>query len=406
MRRVSTSILLVGVFVFAGTGVGAGAPLVPPRAGEQQSFVVDEVLIKLRAGIDPLPVARSVGAQPVDRVDALDVIVLKVPAGTVENTVLALTNNPLVEYAEPNFIARIQVNPNDPFEDSICYTIPSEGCVKQWAWKKVQAYEAWTLETGGSVKIAIVDTGVAKSHEDLPKVFAQRNFVNSSQNADDDNGHGTHVAGTIGALTNNGRGVSGANWRVRLLAAKVLDGSGSGTYAAVANGIIWAADNGAKVINLSLGGTSPSSTLQNAVNYAWNKGAVLACAAGNSGTDDKLYPAAYDKCIAVAASNQNNARAGFSNYGAGWVDVAAPGVKILSTIPLATGWGTYAYDAWSGTSMATPHVAGLAGLIWASGRCGGAKCVRKRIEDRADAISGTGTFWKWGRINYYKAVKP
>ncbi len=402
MKRVIVGLLLVCVLVLACAGLGAGAPGTPPRIGDDD-FVPDEILVKFRADVDPASVAGSVGARLSEHIEALDVYVLKVPLDTVRNTVLALTNNFLVEYAEPNYIARTQLNPNDPYDDSICYTTPSAGCVRQWEWKKVKAYDAWALVTGASVKIAVVDTGIAKSHEDLPAVFAQRNFVNNTSNADDDNGHGTHVAGTIGALTNNNRGVAGANWSVRLMAAKVLNAQGSGSYAAVANGIIWAADNGAKVINLSLAGSSPSTTLENAVNYAWNKGVVLACAAGNDGTTKKVYPAGYEKCIAVAATKQDDTIAGFSNRGS-WVDVAAPGVKILSTIPLSAGSGFYAYDAWNGTSMATPHVAGLAGLVWARGVCTTAQCVRDRIEKRADAITGTGTLWKWGRVNYYRSV--
>ncbi|MGH2348802.1 MAG: S8 family peptidase [bacterium] len=410
MRRVFASVVLICTFVLAAGGIGAGAPSVPPRVGEQ--FVETEVLVKLRGTADLESVARSVGARVEDQIPELDVFVLSVPAGSVRGTVLALTNNFLVEYAEPNFIARIQRNPNDPYDDTICYNSDSAGCVKQWAWQVVKAYDAWNVTTGGQIKIAVVDTGIAKSHEDLPAVLAQKNFVNSKRkkNADDNNGHGTHVAGTIGALTNNGKGGAGANWSVRLMAAKVLDANGSGSYAAVAKGIIWAADNGAKVIDLSLGGSSASSTLENAVNYAWNRGAVLACAAGNSGTTAKSYPGAYTNCIAVAATTQTDARASFSTYDAAWVDVAAPGVTILSTIPATSGWSWWAeadaYDAWSGTSMATPHVAGLAGLIWASGRCSTAQCVRDRIERRADAITGTGTQWKWGRVNYFKSVSP
>jgi thermitase len=415
MRRALGSIVLVCTFVLAAGGIGAGAPSVPPRVGEE--FVETEVLVKLRSSADVETVARSVGARVDDEIPELDVFVLSVPAGSVRGTLLALTNNFLVEYAEPNYIAYIHRNPNDPYDDTICYNSDSAGCVKQWAWERVRAYDAWNVTTGGQIKIAVVDTGIAKSHEDLPKAVAQKNFVNrnNKKNADDNNGHGTHVAGTIGALTNNGRGGAGANWSVRLMAAKVLDANGSGSYAAVAKGIIWAADNGAKVINLSLGGSSPSSTLENAVNYAWNKGAVLACAAGNSGTTAKSYPGAYTNCIAVAATTQTDARASFSTYDAAWVDVAAPGVTILSTIPASSSswsfgwfWGadSASYDAWSGTSMATPHVAGLAGLIWATGRCSTAQCVRSRIEQRADAIAGTGTQWKWGRVNYYNSVKP
>lgn len=397
------------LLVAAGPGIGAPATPAAPQAGG--AFLTDEVLVKFEPGVNPAAVARSVGARIHGRIPSLDVFVLKVPEGTVEATVLALSNNTLVEFAEPNGIATIVADPNDPYDDTICYDSSRHGCVSQWAWGKVRAYAAWDLTTGAAVRVAVVDTGVDNSNPDLPAVVAQRDFVNNDNNAEDDNGHGTHVAGTIGAMTNNGAGVAGANWSVALVAVKVLNAAGSGSYAAVANGIIWAADSGAKAINLSLGGSIPSTTLRNAVNYAWNKGAVLACAAGNSGTSQKTYPAAYDRCIAVAATDENDKKASFSNYGSSWVDVAAPGVKILSTMPnstvyLNTAFGYYQdYDSLNGSSMATPHVAGLAGLVWARGSCGTASCVRGKIESTADKIAGTGTYWKWGRVNYYSAVK-
>lgn len=409
MLRNRIFIMTIVVALLAMSGSLVSAQPLAVSAPTSGNYVPDEVLVSLKPGVSASAVAHSVGARP-EQQTLLGVWVFKVPAGAVPHVVNALSRNPNVEYAEPNGIATITLDPNDPYDNSECYNSSKHGCITQWAWAKVQAYQAWEITTGSSVKIAVVDTGVDNSHPDLPSLVAQKDFVNNDDSAEDDNGHGTHVAGTIGALTNNGIGVAGANWSVSLLAAKVLDSSGSGSYAAVVNGIVWAADNGAKAINLSLGGTVPSKTLQKAVDYAWNKGAVLACAAGNSGTQAKLYPAAYTNCIAVAATDESDAKASFSNYGAKWVDVAAPGVHILSTMPdtfvyLNTQYGYYKdYDSLSGTSMATPHVTGLAGLVWAKGVCTSNTCVRSKIETTADPISGTGTYWKWGRINYYKAV--
>lgn len=376
-----------------------------------REYVPDEVIVKFKPGANAHAIAQAMGGKVGREEPLLGVVVLKVPEGAVEKVVAALSRNPNVEYAEPNGIATIWLDPNDPYDNTQCYNSSGFGCVTQWAWAKIQAYQAWDLVTGSStVRIAVVDTGIDNSHPDLPAVVLQRDFINNDNNAEDDNGHGTHVAGTIGALTNNGVGVAGMNWQVGLIAAKALNASGSGSYTAIANAIVWAADNGARVINLSLGGSVGSTTLRNAVDYAWNKGAVLACAAGNNGTKAKSYPAAYTNCIAVAATNQNDAKASFSQYGASWVDVAAPGVAILSTMPdtlvyMNTAYGYYTtYDAMNGTSMATPHVAGLAGLIWASGKCSTASCVRSRIEQNADVIPGTGTYWYWGRINAYRSI--
>lgn len=374
------------------------------------SYKPDELLVKFAPGADPPSLARAFGFH-LHHQTLLGVWVVKVPPQALDAMLAALSHNPQVEYVEPNGIATIDLDPNDPYDNTTCYNSSKSGCVSQWAWGKIQAYAAWDLTTGSSaVRVAVVDTGIDNSHPDLPPVVAQWDFVNNDNNAEDDNGHGTHVAGTIGALTNNGVGVAGMNWQVSLLAAKVLDASGSGTYAQVADGIVWAADNGAKVINLSLGGSIGSTTLKNAVDYAWSKGAVLACAAGNSGSSAKTYPAAYTNCIAVAATDENDNKASFSNYGAKWVDVAAPGVRILSTMPdtpvyLTTQYGYFTtYDALNGTSMATPHVAGLAGLVWATGKCTTNTCVRQRIETNADPIPGTGRYWYWGRINAYRAV--
>lgn len=401
--------LVVALLAMPGDLANAQLPAVSvPSSGD---YVPDEVLVSLKPGVSVDAVARSVGARA-EQQTLLGVWVFKVPAGAVPRVVAALSRNPNVEYAEPNGIATITLDPNDPYDNTECYNSSKHGCITQWAWAKVQAYQAWDVVTGSlSVKIAVVDTGVDNYHPDLPEVSAQKDFINNDDNAEDDNGHGTHVAGTIGALTKNGYGVAGANWSISLLAAKVLGADGSGSYAAVVNGIIWAADNGAKAINLSLGGTVPSKTLQKAVDYAWNKGAVLACAAGNNGTQTKIYPAAYTNCIAVAATDEDDKKASFSNYGAKWVDVAAPGIHILSTMPdtpvyLNTQYGYYTnFDSLNGTSMATPHVTGLAGLVWAKGVCTSNTCVRSKIESTADPISGTGTYWKWGRINYYKAVQ-
>lgn len=432
MNRLTVVPVAFIALILLASGVGLTAPLPPAyRAPVQHGpYVEDEVLVSFKADVSPAVVARSVGARIHGQIAGLDVHILKVPPGSVEGTVRALTNNPLVEFAEPNgFVyAFDHGNPNDPYDDGPACSPASNGvCSRQWAWAKVQAYDAWHWVRGsGTVRVAVVDTGIdvgdpnyfwgpdLTGHEDLVSCqsIIIKSFI-SGESGNDDNGHGTHVAGTIGACTNNAVGVAGANWAVQLTGVKVLYYDGSGTISAVSNGIKWAADNGAKVINLSLGTSSPYRTLERAVNFAWNKGAVLACAAGNSGNTTKSYPAAYTNCISVAATDENDAKASFSSYGvASGVDVAAPGVRILSTIQDDFAWcflcywyGYYtSYDVLSGTSMAAPHVAGLAALIWASGKCLTNSCVRTTIENNTDQIAGTGTYWSKGRINYYKAV--
>ena len=191
---------------------------------------------------------------------------------------------------------------------------------------KIQANTAWETTRGSaSTVVAVVDTGIQRNHADLDgKVVAGYDYVDNDAAPDDGNGHGTHVAGTAAAETNNATGGAGTCPECKLMPVRVLDNSGSGTLVGVANGVTYAADNGAKVINLSLGGGG-SLTLQDAVNYAWNKGAFLACAAGNSNTSStaSAYPGAYDNCFAVASTDAADARSSFSNYG-GWVEAAGP----------------------------------------------------------------------------------
>ena len=186
----------------------------------------------------------------------------------------------------------------------------------------------------------------------------------------------------------------------------MLDDSGNGSFADVATGIIWAADNGAKVINMSLGDTAPSSTVEDAINYAWSHGVVIVAGAGNNSNSVPFYPAYYTNVISVAATDCADAKASFSTFGT-WVDVAAPGDNILSTAPdhFNLLWlFPVTYASASGTSMASPHVAGIAGLVWSTGLCSTNTCVRQRIEGRTDPIPGTGTNWIYGRVNARSSV--
>ena len=256
-----------------------------------------------------------------------------------------------------------------------------------------------------------MDTGIDQAHPDLPigeKVVLQKDFTGSGS-VNDFYGHGTHVSGIVSATTNNSAGVAGTCPDCRLLNGKVLNDSGSGVYSWITNGIICAADNGAKVINMSLGGSVPSKTLEKAVNYAWGKNVVVVAAAGNSGNPSKTYPGAYTNAIAVAATDNQDNKASFSEYGS-WVDVAAPGVNVYSTFPthpfyLQTEYGrSENYDFGSGTSMATPMTSGVVALIWSTGKYTYASDVRSRLELTADKISGTGTYWLAGRINAGNAV--
>ncbi|MEK1833409.1 S8 family peptidase [Priestia megaterium] len=256
-----------------------------------------------------------------------------------------------VEYAEPNYIFKASYVPNDLFYPY------------QYGPQKVQAPSAWdVIRSNSSIKIAIIDTGVQLNHPDLAsKLLLGYNFADGNTNPSDGNGHGTHVAGIAAAVTNNSTGIAGMAPLASILPVRALDNAGNGLLTNIANAIVYAADQGAQVINLSLGAPKGAVTLENAINYAWNKGAVIVAAAGNDGANVITYPAYYDNVIAVASTDSNDQKSSFSNYGI-WVEVAAPGSNILSTYT-----GSY-YAYLSGTSMACPHVAGLAALLAAQGK--------------------------------------
>ncbi len=383
LLAIVASLALAIVLALPQTGGAEAAP------ADKPAYAPDQVIVKFKEGTSARTMKathQEEQAKLLSRNETLGFDVVKVEDKSVEQAVQEYEKNPDVEYAEPNYIYTIQWTPNDPDFSS-----------RQWGPQKVQAPEAWDVTRGSSsTRIAIVDTGVQYDHPDLAgKVVRGYDFVDDDSDPYDGNGHGTHCAGIAAAVTDNGRGIAGMAPNATIYAVRVLDDNGSGTLDDVANGIIHAADNGADVISLSLGAPVGATTLRNAVDYAWNSGSVVVAAAGNSGTSLPSYPAYYDNAIAVAATDSNDNKASFSNYGS-WVDVAAPGVDIYSTYTGSS------YRSLSGTSMATPHVAGLAGLLDAQGRS--ASQIRAAIENTADPISGTGTYWSKGRINAYKAV--
>ena len=251
-------------------------------------------------------------------------------------------------------------------------------------------------ETGAGAHVAVIDTGIDPNHEDLAaNVGEGEAFVSCrgrcAADWDDDQGHGTHCAGTVGAVDND-LGVIGVSPDVTLHAAKVLDNSGSGSWSDVAAGIEWTADQGYEVGSLSLGGSSGSGVVKDAVVYATDKGTLLVAAAGNSGpcTDCVGYPAAYDEVIAVSATDSNDDLASFSSTGPE-VEIAAPGVDVLSTLPGDD------YDYYSGTSMACPHVAGGAAHLMANGESN--TQARQSLQDGADDIGLGSNEQGAGRLN-------
>ncbi len=382
--------LIFSIFIFR-------LPLNAAEPDNQPKYAADRILVRFKPGLQ-ISAAQSFhfqqGASIINEFNHLNLQVVRVPEGEVRKQIEAYRNNPDVIYAEPDYILSADESPDDP------------GYTSQWGLTTVQASQAWDVTPGSpDIKIAILDTGIDQDHEDLAAKIVNNVNFSTAADFDDHVGHGTHVAGIASAITNNGLGVAGVGRNSSLLNVKVLDDTGNGRDSDVAAGIIWAADNGAKVINLSLGGDNPSSALEDAVDYAWGKGAVIVAAAGNNGNSSYRYPAYYTNCISVAATNQNDNWASFSNYGT-WVDVAAPGVQIYSTFPNhSNSAATLNYGSLSGTSMATPFVSGLAALLWNTTYGANNSTVVSRIENSADEISGTGTYWKYGRINCLESVQ-
>lgn len=393
----------------------------PPQnvSAQGKNRVPGQILVKFKQGTSQQEIDTQINshhAKMLKKLDKLDVLALKVPEAVQDIIITALSKNPNVEFVEPDYYAQALSAPNDTFFDRQWGLENIGQTIKGVVGKEdadIDAPTAWDTTQNG-VKVAILDCGINESHPDLAgKVVDRQDFTTSASGTNDIYGHGTHVAGIVAAVTNNSDGVAGVCPGCQLLNGKVLNDSGSGAYSWIANGIVWAADNGVKVINLSLGGPAKSTTLQNAVNYAWNKDVVVVAAAGNSNDSSYTYPAAYTNAIAVAATDNQDKRAYFSSYGAKWVDIAAPGAYIFSTWkdgvsnanPQPECYGTICYKYASGTSMSTPIVAGVAGLVWTSSYNQSASSVRARIESTADKIPGTGIYWSAGRVNAANAVR-
>jgi hypothetical protein len=293
-----------------------------------------------------------------------------------------------IEYTELDNQAMISMVPNDPMYNY------------QWQLPKVSAPNAWDIEQGAEdIVVAVLDTGVSAHADISAKYLGGYNFVDNNINPEDGHGHGTFVSGMIAAVTNNNLGVAGSAPNVKIMPVKVLSDAGWGYYSWVAQGIVWATDHGADVINMSLGGSASSSLVQDAVNYAHARGVTVVAAAGNSGTSDPSYPGACEYVVGVGATDSQDRLASFSQYG-DWVDVTAPGVSVFS----ARKGGGYGY--WSGTSFSSPMVAALVSLVQAKESSYSPNQIELIIEQNADDLGAPGKddYFAWGRVNYFKAL--
>lgn len=367
------------IFCLCATSVFADDLKKPYSA--QGDFVSDEVVIEFEENNSSVQMLNSLSKDKRFTIENInessDLAVVKLNDIDVNSAINELGKKSFVKNVEPNYIYRAFADsPNDPMYKY------------QWNFQKINMEKAWRHATGKNIVVAVVDTGIAykdydkfKRLEDLNKANFKSpyNFVAKNEHACDDNGHGSHVAGTIAQTTNNGKGVAGIAFNAKLMPVKVLDGEGFGSLVDIAEGIKYAAKNGANVINCSLGGRHGSRILENACKYAHDKGCVVVCAAGNDRGTEPNYPAGYKYCISVSSVRYDNQLAPYSSRGKS-IDIAAPGGDtsvdqnndgkpdgimqntIMDRDPSKSG-----YPLYQGTSMASPHVAGVVALIMSTG---------------------------------------
>jgi thermitase len=391
----------------------------------QNNYAPDRILIRFSSVVPEDKAAALLGGYGISslkRIPRLNIYTLKLPGHlSVPDAIAQLNTNPDIEYAEPDYSASIAATPNDTLfqyqyalyntGQNLIDVIP--GSPQGTSRADIKATAAWE-ETKGSrdIVIAVLDTGIDLVHPDLDDkvISGGRDLVNDDFDATDDNGHGTFVAGIAAAETDNSEGIAGVAWNCSLLPVKCMDAEGDGFYSDIIEGIRWAADEGAAVINLSLGGTVASLALEDAVRYAFDNDVIVTAAAGNE-SDSVLYPAAYDDyCLAVAATDQNDVRPTWSNYGPE-IDIGAPGDRIAGPVPSWYFEDNFPYGFGSGTSASTPHVAGFAALIksfkpWlTAGEI--MNIIRYSADDvNAETYPGKDEFLGYGRINMETALVP
>ncbi|MCG3211033.1 MAG: hypothetical protein FOGNACKC_04670 [Anaerolineae bacterium] len=421
MKLKLIAVLLVAVLSAISLSGPAAVLAQKPTPPAPNKFLSGEVVVKFKPQI-----GQRVGKDRLER-DGLKIaktlprsglIRIRVAPGAEQETIARLLARGDVEFATLNYIVQAFETPNDP------------GFGSQWGMTKIEAPSAWNISHGSAaITIAVIDTGVDLDHPDLAgKLWVNTDeipangldddfngyiddvngydFYNLDAFPDDDNSHGSHVAGIAAAATNNGVGVAGVSWGAKIMALKALNYNGNGSTADLAEAVYYAVDNGAKVINMSLGIPWTSwpcnyPDIETAFTYAVNHNVLLVVAAGNDGKYGVSCPGAYDQAMAVGSTDSSDNRSSFSNYGPR-LDIAAPGSSIYST------WSNGTYGTKSGTSMATPHVAGLAALVWGMAPNMTAAQVRQAIESTADDLGPPGwdIYYGYGRINAFAALKP
>jgi thermitase len=399
-----------------------------PALRRGSRYAADRVLVRFKpyvADAYAQGLLRSYGFSSVRLIPRIGVYSVRTsPGASVVESLAMLRRNGDIEQARPDYRARLTDTPNDTFFVQYQYNLRNRGGVLNisddihpqiTAGADIKATPAWDAAMGDpEVVIAILDSGVDRTHPDLAaKVISPgHDFANDDDDATDDNWHGTHVAGIAAADSNNAEGIAGVARNCRILPVKVAGADGTGFYSWIIDGIIWAADQGADVINLSMGGDYDDPFLEDACKYAFDRGVVVVAAAGNNFGGPVAYPAAYDSYVlAVAATDYNDQPADFSSSGP-QVDVAAPGVYILGPAPQWYVGDTYLpYVFASGTSQAAPHVSGMAALIKSLKPELKPSDIMNIIRYTADDVNasvyrGRDDHIGYGRINMERALVP
>ena len=327
MRKLLVSIIAVFFMLqmlssFIAPISGEGIEIFEHR--EFEDYIPDEIIVKFKADVTSDKISSIISKHDMKveyKSKFADFQLVKVPKGkSVSEMIEIYQNNPLVEYAEPNYIAHACMTPNDPYFSHQWHLQDSDQ-------GGIDMVSAWDISTGSGAVVAILDTGISTAGEDLTQTcfVSGYDFINNDNNPTDDNGHGTHVAGTIAQSTNNSVGVCGVAFDACLMPVKILDSGGSGTYAQIVDGIYYAVGNGANIISMSLTGPVGTTALEDAVAYAYNHGVTVVAASGNDNASSVGYPAAYDAyVIAVGATRYDKTRSAYSNYGSS-LDIVAPG---------------------------------------------------------------------------------
>lgn len=325
---------------------------------------------------------------------AIDATLCSAPAGTADARVAELNTLPEVAYAESNYLVDGALTPTDPLYAS-----------SQYAPQLIGAESAWDLTTGSpDVTVAVLDSGISYTHPEFAgRILPGYDFVNNDANPTDDQGHGTHVSGILAAALNNNEGIAGIAPGIKIMPVKVLNAANAGNVVNVANGLIYAADNGARIANMSLVFSTNSQTLLDAVRYAAGRDVFIVAAAGNAGGGITFYPAAYEEPIAVAATNSSDLHYTLSNFES-FVDIAAPGQDVWSSYWTAA--DPNGYKMLSGTSMATPHISAVAALLLSRNAALKPADLRLILQSTAVDLGVTGwdPYFGYGRVDAASAV--